>query len=250
MTLFRTTPFLYLRGGLFWLGFASSTVFYGLLVTLLLPLPNNMRYAVARGWPVFNIWWLKVTCGLKHRIEGLEHVQGHAGAAIVLSKHQSTWETIAFNRFLPRQTYVLKRELMRIPFFGWGAAVLRPIAIDRGAGRQAVQQLLEQGKQRLADGIWVVIFPEGTRVKPGDTKRFKIGGAVLATESGFPVIPVAHNAGDFWPRHSLIKHPGEIVVRIGAPIDPAGKTPEALNETVKDWIEAQMAEISATPPRR
>ncbi|HDP89376.1 MAG TPA: 1-acyl-sn-glycerol-3-phosphate acyltransferase [Thioalkalivibrio sp.] len=244
MNPFRTKPVLYLRGALFWLGFASSTVFFGLLVTLLLPLPNDTRYAIARGWPVFNIWWLKVTCGLRHRLEGVEHVRDLEGAAVVLSKHQSTWETIAFNRFLPRQTYVLKRELMRIPFFGWGASVLRPIAIDRAAGRQAVQQLLEQGKQRLADGIWVVIFPEGTRVLPGQTKRYKIGGAVLATESGYPVIPVAHNAGDFWPRHSLIKHPGEIVVRIGAPIATQGKTPEALNEEVHAWIEGQMREIS------
>lgn len=244
MTLFRTRLLLYLRGGLFWLGFASSTVFFGLLVTLLLPLPNNARYAIARGWPAFNLWWLGLTCGLRYRIEGLEHVRGLDGAAVVLAKHQSTWETIAFNRFLPRQTYVLKRELMRIPFFGWGASVLLPIAIDRAAGRQAVQQLLEQGKQRLADGIWVVIFPEGTRVPPGEQRRYKIGGSVLATESGHPVIPIAHNAGDFWPRHSLIKHPGEIVVRIGAPIETQGKTPEALTEEVQAWIEGQMREIS------
>ncbi len=161
---------------------------------------------------------LKHLCGLDYRVEGREHLPG--GAAIILSKHQSAWETIAFQEIFPPQTWVLKRELMWIPLFGWALALLRPIAIDRSAGRKAIEQVIEQGRERLQSGIWVVVFPEGTRVAPGTRKRYGMGGAVLAAETGYPVVPVAHNAGSFWPRRGFLKRPGTVRVVIGPVIDP------------------------------
>lgn len=242
-----SAPVLYLRAGIFWLGWAGSTVLLATLLVCLFWLPYRQRYTVAELWTRFNMWWLQVTCGLRYRVIGREHVQQAGRAAIVLSKHQSTWETIGLQRIMPPTAWVLKRELMWIPFFGWGLALTRAVAIRRSAGRQAVQQLVSQGRKRLEDGIWVVVFPEGTRVPPGQSRKYKLGGAILATESGFPVVPVAHNAGEFWPKHSFVKRPGLITVVIGEPIDPAGMTPETLNARVRDWIESRMDEISFTP---
>jgi 1-acyl-sn-glycerol-3-phosphate acyltransferase len=145
---------------------------------------------------------------------------------------------------LPSVRWVLKRELLPIPFFGWGLAMLKPIAIDRKAGRRAVMQLVEQGRKILDAGYWVIIFPEGTRMRPGERGRYKIGGAVLATESGHPVVPVAHNAGEFWPRHSFIKWPGTVSVCFGPPIATEGKTAEQVTAEVEEWIEGKMQEIS------
>jgi 1-acyl-sn-glycerol-3-phosphate acyltransferase len=145
---------------------------------------------------------------------------------------------------LPPVRWVLKRELLRVPFFGWGLAMMKPIAIDRAAGRKAVAQLIEQGRPMLDDGYWVIVFPEGTRTHPGEKKRYKQGGSILAVETGHPVVPIAHNAGEFWPRHSFLKWPGTISLRIGAAIDTRGKSPEQVTELAHDWIEGQMEEIS------
>lgn len=145
---------------------------------------------------------------------------------------------------LPPVRWVLKKELLKIPFFGWGLALMEPIAIDRSSGRKAVTQLVEQGRAMLKNGYWVVVFPEGTRAKPGEVKRYKAGGARLAVETGFPVVPVAHNAGEFWPRHSFIKWPGRIKVCIGPVINPDGKTADEVNKEAETWIENKMKEIS------
>jgi 1-acyl-sn-glycerol-3-phosphate acyltransferase len=139
--------------------------------------------------------------------------------------------------------HVLKRELLKVPFFGWGLAAIRPIAIDRAAGRAAVEQLTSQGRERLRSGRCVMIFPEGTRVRPGETQRYRMGGAVLASETNAPVVPVAHNAGELWPRHSFIKWPGEITVAIGPPIDTTGKTADQINTEAREWIESRMASM-------
>jgi 1-acyl-sn-glycerol-3-phosphate acyltransferase len=162
---------------------------------------------------------------------------------IVLSKHQSAWETLAFQVIFPRQVWVVKRELLWIPFFGWGLAMLSPIAIDRGAGRRALSQLLEQGRERLARRYCIVIFPEGTRVAPGNRGQYRAGGAWLAVKTATPVLPVAHNAGELWPRHALVKRPGLITVSIGAPIDPRNLTPDELNQRVEEWIEGEVRRI-------
>lgn len=237
------TVALYPRALVFWLGWIVSTVLIAILLLLTFPLPLLRRYRVAEKWTRFNVWWLRVTCGVGYRAVGVDNIAKVPKAAIIMSKHQSTWETMALQRLFPPQVWVLKRELMLIPFFGWGLALVAPIAIRRGAGRKAMDQLLRQGADRLARGLWVVIFPEGTRVPPGETRRYKMGGAVLAAHTGYPIVPVAHNAGHYWPRHSFTKRPGTITVVIGEPIDPAGKSPEQLNAEVKDWIEARMAEL-------
>ncbi len=205
-------------------------------------LPFHARYRLLSLWGRFHTWLAWHLCGLKYHVTGREHLPKH-GAAIVLAKHQSAWETIAFQEIFPPQTWVLKRELMWIPIFGWGLALLKPIAIDRGAGRKAVAQVVEQGRARLAEGIWVVIFPEGTRVAPGHKRRYGIGGAVLAAETGYPVIPVAHNAGSYWPRRGFLKKPGTIEVVIGPAIATHGHSPEQINQRVEAWIEGQMARL-------
>jgi 1-acyl-sn-glycerol-3-phosphate acyltransferase len=160
-------------------------------------------------------------------------------------KHTSTWETMAQMVVMPPQAWVLKREILWIPLVGWATWMLKCIAIDRGAGHRAVNQVLDQGRDRLAVGIWVLVFPEGTRMEPGQTRKYGMSGALLASQAGVKVVPVAHNAGDFWPRRGLLKKPGLIRVVIGPPIEAAGRDPRELNAEVQAWIEGTMREISA-----
>ncbi len=188
------------------------------------------------------LFLLRVICGIRYRVLGAEHIP--ETPSIVLSKHQSAWETLAFQKIFPPQVWVLKKELLRIPFFGWGLAMTSPIAIDRSSGKAALEQVVEQGRDRLKQGFWVVIFPEGTRIAPGKKGKYRIGGAWLATHVDVPVVPVAHNAGEFWGRNSFIKRPGTITVSIGAPIDPGGMDPGDLNVKVEAWIEAEVKRIS------
>ncbi|MFN2349464.1 MAG: lysophospholipid acyltransferase family protein [Thioalkalivibrio sp.] len=236
-------PFLYVRATLFWLGFAPSTIFFSLIGPLLRPLSWHRRFRFMSQWTRFNIWWLELTCGLKYEVHGREHLTGDS--AILLCKHQSTWETLALQRFIPPQVWVLKRELMRIPLFGWGLWTMEPIAIDRSAGRKALDQLVTQGTDRLERGLWVVTFPEGTRVAPGQKGRYKQGGAVLAARTGHPVVPVAHNAGIYWPRHSYVKYPGTIRVEIGPPIESQGRAPDAILKEAEEWIESRQKVLDA-----
>lgn len=242
-----TTPYaiLWLRSLAFWIVFPVSIVVFAVLLLLCFPFSLQRRWSLLQVWVRFILWWLAVTCKLTHEIRGTENIPDQP--AIVFAKHQSTWETIALQQFFPLQVWVAKRELMWIPFFGWGLALMKCIAIKRGSGRAAVKQLVTQGKARLAEGIWIVIFPEGTRIPAGQKGRYRIGGAVLAEHSGHPIVPVAHNAGEYWPRRSFIKYPGVIQVRIGAPISPEGKSAQQILDTAAGWIEAQMDDI--TTPR-
>ncbi|MBI1196169.1 MAG: 1-acyl-sn-glycerol-3-phosphate acyltransferase [Gammaproteobacteria bacterium] len=214
----------------------------GPFALLTFPFPFSVRYACISQWARFNLWWMGVTCGLTFEVEGREHIPHEA--AIIMCKHQSAWETLALQRVFPPQIWVLKRELLRVPFFGWGLAMLEPIAIDRAAGKVAIKQLVDQGRERLAKGRWVVIFPEGTRVAPGHKGRYGIGGAMLAAKSGYPVVPVAHNAGEFWPRRGFLKHPGVVRMVIGPVIRTEGRSAGDINEEVERWIETTVARIS------
>ncbi|HEY3656946.1 MAG TPA: lysophospholipid acyltransferase family protein [Steroidobacteraceae bacterium] len=206
-------------------------------------LPYRHRFAMARGWARGLFWVLERLCGLKFVVEGRERIP--PGAHIVMSNHASAWETIAQFVIFPPHVWVLKRELLWIPFVGWGLKVLRPIAINRGESHRAVNQVVEQGKARLADGLWIIIFPEGTRVMAGETKKFGVSGALLATATGKLVIPLSHNAGSFWPRRSFVKKSGTIRVVIGEPIASLGKNPRQLNEEIRQSIEAGLAKIAA-----
>lgn len=211
------------------------------IVIVLGVLPYRYRWAVARAWARYALWMMRVVCGLGYTVEGREHLEGH-GASIVFCKHQSAWETIAMIAICPAHSWVLKRELMWVPFLGWALAVMRPIAVHRGAGRRAVLQVAEQGAALLASGRWVMIFPEGTRLPPYATRKYGVGGAVLATTTGAPVVPIAHNAGHYWPRKKMLS-PGTVRVVIGPPIEARGKSVEQLNTEAQAWVEAQMRQI-------
>jgi len=227
-----------LRSILFWIGFYISTILVTSVLTISFILPFRYRYAISRTWPMFNLWWLKLTCNLDYEVNGLENIPDEP--VIFMSKHQSTWETITYQQFLPPTVWVLKRELMWIPIFGWGVAMLSPVAINRSSGKKALNQLIEKGSKKLNSGICIMIFPEGTRTTAGQPTKYKAGGAVLATRTGHKVVPIAHNAGYYWPKGQFQKHPGIIKVVIGPAIETKGKTAsQILNET-ETWIEEQM----------
>jgi 1-acyl-sn-glycerol-3-phosphate acyltransferase len=217
---------------------------WGAVITLVGWLPFRALYVFARGWASSNMWLAKILCGLEWTVEGREHVPKE-GAHVSMWKHTSTWETMAQMVVMPPQAWVLKREILWIPLVGWACWMLKCIAIDRGSGHRAVNQVLDQGRDRLAAGIWVLVFPEGTRVGRGETRKYGLSGALLASQSGAKIAPVAHNAGDFWPRRGLLKKPGTIRVVIGPAIETAGRDPRELNAEVQDWIEATMREISS-----
>jgi len=220
-----------------------STFVYAFVVLGSFWLPFPGRYAVARHWARTQLGAARRICGLGYTVEGLENIP--AGAHLSLWKHSSAWETIAQMVIFPPQAWVLKREILWIPFIGWATRLMEPIAIDRGAGHNAVKQVVAQGRERLEQGRWVLVFPEGTRVAPGQTKKYGISGAVLAAESGRLIVPVAHNAGLYWGRRGLLKKPGTIRVVIGPPIETRGREPRELLEATREWIDAKVAELGA-----
>ncbi len=226
-----------IRSLLYLIGMAILTFVFGTLCLFTILVPYKLRYKFIISWSATNLWWLRVTCGLKHTVVGKENIPDYP--CIVMANHQSTWETMAIGTVFPPLTWVVKRELLFIPIFGWGLALTHPIALNRSAGRKAVDQLVEQGKQKLHRGHWVLIFPEGTRTPPGIKRKFKIGGAMLAAESGAPIVPVAHNSGNYWARKQLTKYPGTINMVIGPVIESRGKSAEEINQEVFAWISAQ-----------
>ena len=234
-----------------WLGSIGFTLYlflsvpvYAFLLFVALPFPRLGPYRWARAWVDSVFVMLRWLCRLDYRVEGREHLPG--ASSVVLMKHSSTWETLAQIQILPAQTWVLKRELLWIPIFGWALRRLNPIAIDRKGGSAAVQQVIDQGRDRLDQGLWVVIFPEGTRMPVGQTRRYGLSGALLARAAGKAVVPVAHNAGYFWPRRGWLKRPGTVSVVIGEPIATEGIEPREINERVQRWIEDQVERL--TPP--
>ena len=238
----------YLRSLLFTTYLMLSACCFGLFMTLLFWLPYRQHFALARAWSHSVFFMLERLCGLGFTVEGREHIP--AGNHIVMSNHTSAWETVAQFVIFPPQVWVLKRELLWIPLVGWGLKLLKPIAINRGAGHRAVSQVIEQGKERLAAGLWVIIFPEGTRVLPGETRKYGTSGALLAIASGKLIVPFSHNAGSFWPRRGLLKKPGTVRVVIGAPLSPAGKDARTLTEETRAAIEAGVARIRAEKHER
>jgi len=238
-----TTTGVIARSTLFALAVIVITPPCAMLALLVSPLPALMRYRIVTSWSRTVIALARVICRIHYRVEG--NAAPHGGPYIVLANHQSAWETLAFQAIFPPQVLVVKRGLLWIPFFGWGLATLSPITIKRGARTQSLRRLAEQGKDRLKRGFWVVIFPEGTRVRDGTRVKFQSGGAWLACRSDIPVIPVAHNAGSVWPRNSFLKYPGTVTVSIGTPTACAGRSADALNREVQIWIEAQMQRMGS-----
>lgn len=248
MTPHRKSPLLIIRSAAFALVYAISTIAYGLVAWVFAVLPREARARVIMSWTTLNIRAVKLLCGLGYRVEGLDNLPDQP--VIILAKHQSTWETLALSSMFPTAAWVLKRELLKIPFFGWGLRLLDMIAIDRNAGRNAVEQVVTQGIERLEGGRHVVVFPEGTRMPAGERGRYKIGGAMLAAKSGYPVIAMAHNAGFFWPREQFLKYPGTITMRFSEVIPTQGREPGEINADVESWIEAQMPELNEDARRQ
>jgi 1-acyl-sn-glycerol-3-phosphate acyltransferase len=226
-----------LRSSAFALALVIITPPYALLALLTFPLPRMLRYRVISGWSRLVILMSSGILGIRWRVEGREHLPERP--AIILSKHQSAWETMAFQLIFPPQVHVLKRELLWIPFFGWGLALMSPIPIDRAKGIAAMRNIARRGRERLKQGFWVVVFPEGTRVAPGERRSYQLGGAWLAAASGAPVVPVAHNAGLFWPRNAFLKRPGTVTIRIGPSIDASNRDAKTINALAEAWIEEQ-----------
>ena len=233
---------LLLRSLVFQFFFFASVAIASLSIFLMWPFPFTLRSAIARNWGKSMLWAGRAICGLDYVIEGEENIP--AVPSVIMIKHTTVFETYTQLAIFPPQTWVVKRELQWIPIFGWGLAAMRPIAINRSAGHYAVTQVIEQGRRLLAYGIWITIFPEGTRVPTGQTKKYGVSGAALARDVQCPILPVAHNAGDLWPRRGLKKRPGLIRFCIGPPIEPADRPPKKTNLMVKDWIETKMREIS------
>ena len=230
-----------IRSVIFTALFFLITALYAVAVLLCCWVPYPKRYFLANSWGHFLLWLLDKLCGLNYAVSGRENLP--SGAHVAMWKHSSSWETVAQAAIFPPQAWVLKRELMWIPVVGWAVHFLKPIAIDRGAGAAAVNRVLAQGKQRLEAGVWVLVFPEGTRVPDGESKKYGVSGALLASRVGCKVIPVVHNAGKFWPRRGLMKKPGTIRVVIGPPIEAAGRDPRAINEDVRAWIENELQRL-------
>jgi 1-acyl-sn-glycerol-3-phosphate acyltransferase len=225
----------FLRSVLFALGQGITLILFSVLGQLTRPFSFKARYQFMHYWARFCLLWLRWTCGVSYVVHGKEYINPER-AGLILARHESAWETLAFQEIFPIQAYVLKRELLKIPFFGWGMALLNPIAIDRGAGRKALNQLVTEGTERLVRGDWVVLFPEGTRMPPGELGKINIGGAMLAIKAKAPVYVVTHNAGEFWPKNSFIKRPGVVQVYINPPLDVAEMSASEVNQKIENWL--------------
>ncbi len=233
----------FIRSLIFAVLVALLTIVWAFVCMLVAPLPYNKRYWVTARWNVTVIWLAKVVCGINYRVIGVENLPDEP--VILLSKHQSAWETIFYLMYMPRPlVFVFKKELHYIPFFGWGLALLRMIPIDRNKGKDAFAHVVIQGRKRLAGGQWIIMFPEGTRIPVGQKGAYKGGGARLAVETQTTVVPLAMNSGDCWPKNSFVKQPGLITVSIGKPISVEGKTAIEVMQEVEAWVESEMRVIS------
>lgn len=232
----------YIGSALLFVGIFSTATIAGLLILLTTPFPFVIRYNISKAWCTVVLWMSKAFCGLRYEVEGLERINSQQ-AVIVLSNHQSAWETLALRHILPMQSVLLKRSLLMFPIWGWALGVVKSIAIDRNNQRAALRILLEKGALYLSQGLWIVIFPEGTRTAAGEVRKFSAGGAMLAQKTGVPVMPLAHNAGDFWPRYSFLKYPGVIKVKIGPLIETKGRKAADINADAEAWIAQAIKEM-------
>ncbi len=234
---------LFVRSSIFSLFMLMATIVHSFICLAAFPFPFRYRYKLVTAYTSAILWLLKVICHVDYQIEGLGNIPKNR-SGVVLSKHQSTWETFFLQGLFHQAAIILKRELLWIPFFGWGLATIDPIAINRNDANGAMKQIITKGRKCLEAGRWILVFPEGTRISPGKVGKYRIGGARLATETGYPIIPVAHNAGCFWPKRSFIKTPGTIRVVIGSVIETQGRSAEEVLAQAKHWIEDTMKRLS------
>jgi len=231
-----------IRSAFFWALFLPFLLICAAVLSLTFYMPLGFRMAIVKTWIAFSLSCLRIVCGLKYTVEGTENIPENG--FIIMSKHSSTWETLSIQWFFRPLVWVVKRELTWIPFFGWALKAMNAIALDRGTGRKAINQLIEESQRQMDAGRILMLFPEGTRVLPMQVKPFKMGGAIVSQRTGYAVLPIAHNAGEFWPRHSWIKWPGTIRVVIGPPIEPGDKSAEEIIREVADWITGECERIS------
>jgi len=233
---------LFLRSLLYFLGSAIILIVLVAIALVLFFIPLKARYAILSKWSFFCMWWLRITLNIKFNVIGKENIPNTA--CVIISNHQSTWETLAFQQIFPHQTWVLKQELLQIPVFGWGLLLLKPIIIDRGEKLKALKKMIKQGADRLKEGIFVVVYPEGTRQPYGQLGEYQNGAIAISKKTGCDILPVFHNAGKLWPKGSFVKHPGIISVVIGEPISVQGKSATELTKEIKDWTQAQSISIN------
>jgi 1-acyl-sn-glycerol-3-phosphate acyltransferase len=236
-----------LRSVIFYLGLFPATVLFCLIGVLVLPLPRRKRYFIVTRWSKFALWRLRISCGLRSKVSGTENIPEYP--CVIFCKHQSAWETMALQFIFPPHVQVVKRELLYVPFFGWGLASLNPIAIDRRSGAKALRQVLRIGTERIREGWCVLLFPEGTRTRPGDKVDYSPSAAALAIRAGCSLIPVAHNAGVFWSRNAIHKFAGQIEMRIGPEIPCDGRSAAELTLQAQAWVEQQCDLLAQTPLR-
>lgn len=231
-----------LRSLLFHITVGLITPPYALFACLIAPLPPRLRYRIITSWTHLVVWLAQRLCGIRFRVIGLENIPSQP--CIFALKHSSAWETFAAQVIFPPQVWVLKRELLWIPFFGWGLRLLQPIAINRSAGARAMRHMIDQAKDRIRRGLCIIVFPEGTRARPGEHIEYKSGAAFLARSIGVPVVPVAHNAGYLWSKQDWRRYPGEITVQVGPPIDPlAYPDAKSLTKAIEQWVENHVAQL-------
>lgn len=226
---------LLIRSLSFYIGQIISTLFFAPIGVIIFPLKFETRYYLISRWAAFNLYWLRICCGVKYKVEGMENIPDKP--CIVMCNHQSAMETLALQLIFIPQVWILKRELLKIPIYGWGLASMQPIAIDRGSAVKSFRQIVDQGCERLKSSLWVIIFPEGTRIAPGKKAKYLPGGGLLAEKSGANVVPVAHNAGYLWPKNSLLKKPGMITIVIGPVIETTNKNAKQITSEVETWID-------------
>jgi len=232
-----------IRSIIFLLGMVISTCLWVIPCIVARLFPYKICFSIVSSWCTFNVHWLRLTCGINYEITGLENIPEQA--CVIMSNHQSTWETLAYPSIFPTLTWVIKRELLFVPLFGWGIASTQPIALNRKQGKKAFQQLIKDGKEKLNLGRFIIIFPEGTRIPYGEERELKIGGFVLAKKSKTHILPVAHDAGRLWPRRGFIKTPGTIHLHIGKPIPTDGISTEELRQQYSQWLNATREEIKS-----
>jgi 1-acyl-sn-glycerol-3-phosphate acyltransferase len=237
------------RSILFLLFQLAVTPLYAVVMVALFWIPRVPMYKIAANWCYVNLLAVRAICGIRWTVTGLENIPRDtlAHPHIVMSKHSSTWETLALNLYFPPLAFVAKKELLSIPFFGWGFRLASPITIDRRTGTDAMDQIVTQGRERFLQGFWIVVYPEGTRIRAGKRAKYKTGGARLAIAMDAPVIPVAHNAGYVWPKGLFGKRPGLISMTVGPPISATGKDPGKLTQEVERWIEDEVARLGVPP---
>jgi 1-acyl-sn-glycerol-3-phosphate acyltransferase len=232
----------YIGSALLFIGIFFTATIVGILLILGMLTTFKIRWKIGYAWCAIIGWMTRVFCGLTYEVEGMEHFNPQQ-PAIILSNHQSAWETLALRYILPPHSVVIKRELLWFPIWGWSLLTLKSIVINRKNQRSSLRVLLKKGAEYLNQGLWVLIFPEGTRAPAREVLKFNIGGAILAQKTGFPIIPVAHNAGDYWPRYSFLKYPGVIKVKIGPVIETKGRKAVDINAEVESWITQAIKEM-------